>query len=355
MSSLAYPVPRHVVEALGEAWAEAESIVTNGPFRLEAWRLTESIVLERNPMYHGRFSGNVERVEMCLLPDPFALLAEYEDDNLDVLDLSRLAPPVRDRARQQHPGEHISVQMPVTRYIEFDVSRAPFDDVRVRRAFVLATDRHRLADVILRGYSLPATGGLLPPGMPGHSAGIGLLYDPEQARQLLAQAGYPGGRGFPPVEALGADFTVGWREYLQSQWRENLGVDVLWEPIEWSEIMRRRGPPPHLLCSGWIADYPDPDSFMRGRLMYQERLKHWTRWRNATYERLVETARRLINHDERMELYRQADKILVEEAPILPLHHPMDVLLAKPWVTRYPTSPLLVEQYYGKDVIIEPH
>jgi ABC-type transport system substrate-binding protein len=70
---------------------------------------------------------------------------------------------------------------------------------------------------------------------------------------------------------------------------------------------------------------------------------------------LVETARRLMNHDERMELYRQADKILVEEAPILPLHHPMDVILAKPWVTRYPTSPLLVEQYYGKDVIIEPH
>jgi ABC-type oligopeptide transport system substrate-binding subunit/DNA-binding SARP family transcriptional activator len=354
MASLAYPVPRHVVEVLSGAWAEAETIVTNGPFRLKAWQPAESIVLERNPTYHGRFSGNVERVEIGLLPDPFARWAEYEADNLDVFNLSRLAPPERDRARQQHPGEHISVQMPVTRFIDFDVSRPPFDDVRVRRAFVLATDRHRLADVILRGYSLPATGGLVPPGMPGHSAGIGLPYDPERARQLLAQAGYPGGRGFPPVEALGADVTVGWREYLQAQWRENLGLDIPWEPIAWSDIMRRRGPPPHLLCGGWGADYPDPDSFMRGCLMYQDRFKHWTRWRDASYERLVQKARHLMNQAERMELYRQADKILVEEAPILPLHHPMEVLLVKPWVTKYP-PPLIVEQFYAKHVVIEPH
>jgi ABC-type oligopeptide transport system substrate-binding subunit/DNA-binding SARP family transcriptional activator len=354
-ASFAYPVPRHVVEARGAAWADAESIVTNGPFRLKAWQPTESIVLERNPTYHGRFSGNVERVEMCLLADQLARWAEYEADNLDVFNLSRLAPSERDRARQQHPGEQFSVQMPVTRYIDFDVSRPPFDDVRVRRAFVLATDRHRLADVILRGYSLPATGGLVPPGMPGHSAGIGLPYDPERARQLLAQAGYPAGRGFPTVEALGADANVGWREYLQAQWRENLGVDIPWQPIEWSEIMRRRDAPPHLFYGGWIADYPDPDTFMRGRLMYQDRFRDWTRWRNASYERLVEKARHLMNHVERMELYRQADRILVEEAPILPLHHPMEVLLVKPWVTRYAISPLLVEQYYGKYVIIEPH
>jgi oligopeptide transport system substrate-binding protein len=353
-ASFAYPVPRHVVEAHGAAWSDAESIVTNGPFRLKAWQPAESIVLERNPTYHGRFSGNVERVEMCLLPDRLARWAKYEAGDLDVFNLSRLAPPERDRARQQHPGEYISVQMPVTRYIKFDVSRPPFDDVRVRRAFVLATDRHRLADVILRGFSLPATGGLVPPGTPGHSAGISLPYDPEQARQLLSQAGYPGGRGFPPVEAFGPEPIEGWRNYLRAQWRENLELDIPWEPIEWSEIIRRRDLPLHLLCAGWIADYPDPDSFMRGLWMYMDRTKHPPRWRNAEYEELVEKARLLMNQAKRMELYRQADRILVEQAPILPLHHPMEVLLVKPWVTKYP-SPLSVEQFYGKHVVIEPH
>jgi oligopeptide transport system substrate-binding protein len=147
---------------------------------------------------------------------------------------------------------------------------------------------------------------------------------------------------------------VGWRDYLRAQWRENLEVDIPWGPIEWSEIMRRRAPPPHLLCSGWGADYPDPDSFMRGRLMYQDRMKHWNRWRLASYEQLVEKARHLMNQANRMELYRQADRILVEQAPILPLHHPMEVFLVKPWVTKYP-SPLNIEQFHGKHVIIEPH
>jgi ABC-type oligopeptide transport system substrate-binding subunit/DNA-binding SARP family transcriptional activator len=354
LASCAYPVPRHVVEARGAAWSDAESIVTNGPFRLKAWQPGESIVLERNPTYHGRFSGNVERIEMRLLPEPSARSAEYEADALDVLDLFHLAPQERDRARQLHSGEYISVQMPVTHQIRFDVSRPPFDDVRVRRALTLATDRHRLADVILRGCSVPATGGLVPPSIPGHSPGIGLRYDPEQARQLLAQAGYPGGRGFPPVEAIGAEPPVGWRDFLRAQWRENLEVDIPWERIEWSELMRGRATQPNLNYGGWIPEYPDPDSFMRGIWMYLD-MMHCDRWRNAEYERLVERARHLMNQAERLELYRRADRILVEEAPLLPLHHPMEALLVKPWVTKYPTSPLDVMRFYGNDVIIEPH
>ena len=112
----------------------------------------------------------------------------------------------------------------------FDVNRPPFDDPRVRRAFVLATDREMLADVALRGYVFPATGGFVPPGIPGHSPGIGSPYDPEGARQLLAEAGYPDGRGFPVVGALlpRAAITLAGCEYQQAQWQENLGVEIVW-------------------------------------------------------------------------------------------------------------------------------
>jgi len=346
-----FPVPRHVIEAHGEAWTEVGNIVTNGPFRLEAWQPDESLVLIRNPGCHGRFTGNVERVELCLLPEWSARLALYEADRLDVLSLYRLPPPERERVRQRHPGEYISVPELATFYIRFDVSRPPFDDPQMRRAFVLATDRERLADVVLRGYEFPATGGFVPPDMPGHSAGIGLPYDPGQARQLLAEAGFPGGRGFPMVEALVPDPLVPRSEYLQAQWWESLGVEILWESREWSLFLDRMDrEPPHLSLDGWGADYPDPDNFLRVGL---PRIRD--RWRNEAYDRLVEEARRLTDQGKRMELYQQADRILVEEAPIMPLTYPQEGLLVKPWVRKYPTSPVAIEYFWGKDVIIEPH
>jgi len=349
--TLMVPAPRHVVEAHGERWTEAGKIVTNGPFALEAWQPGESMVLVRNPAYHGRFTGNVERVELCLLPDWSARLEMYEADGLDVLSLYRLPPPERNRARQRHAGEYISVPEMGTFYVAFDVGRPPFDDVRVRRAFVLAMDRETLADVVSRGYVAPATGGFVPPGMPGHSAGIGLPYDPDQARQLLAEAGYPDGRGFPPVEALVPEVLVPESEYLQAQWRENLGVEIPWEAMEWSVFLDRllEVGPPHVLLAGYAPDYPDPDSFLRTSSIQR------TQWRNEAYDGLVEEARRVMDQRERMRLYRQADKMLVEKAPIIPLTYSRGHLLAKPWVKRYATSPMGIETWFGKDVIIEPH
>jgi oligopeptide transport system substrate-binding protein len=229
-SHATYPVPRHVVEAHGESWTEAGNIVTNGPFRLESWQPGDSLALVHNADYHGQVLGNTQRVELTLLPlrEWPATLDMYEADQLDViLRLWHIPPMERDRIRLRHAGEYVSVPALHTGYVGFDASRPPFDDPRVRRAFVLATDTETLANVINRGYWSPATGGFVPPGMPGHSPGIALPYDPERARQLLAEAGYPNGDGFPVVDALtfhGIETSV---EYLQTQWRENLGVEIL--------------------------------------------------------------------------------------------------------------------------------
>ena len=347
-----YPVPRHVVEAHGEAWTKVENIVTNGPFRLEAWQQGESMVLVRNPEYHGRFRGNVHRVELSLLADWSARLELYETDGLDILDLLGFPPLEVDRARQRHAGEYVSTPWLRTTYVGFDVSRPPFDDVRVRRAFALAVDRATLANVVLRGYHFPATGGFVPPGMPGYSAGIGLPYDPEQARQLLAEAGYPGGRDFPVVEALTPPVAFGHEinEYLQAQWRENLEVETAGETVEWATFFDRRSRRalPHIFLIGWSVDYPDPDSFLRA-----SPIRRYTQWRNAAYDRLVEEARRVTDEEERMKLYGQADRILVEEAAIVPLTYLRAHLLVKPWVSKYPTP--ATGRRFWKDVIIEPH
>jgi oligopeptide transport system substrate-binding protein len=286
-----FPVPRHVVRVHGNAWTSLDHIVTNGPFRLATCERGKSMVLDRDPAYSGQFTGNLERVECLFLSgDPARFLRMYEDDQIDIgsgLPLGELA-----RARQRYAGEYVSVPWLSTDFVGFDVSRPPFDDQRVRQAFALATDREMLADVALRGYAFPAAGGLVPLGMPGHSPGIGLSYDPAAARQLLAEAGYPGGRGFPAIKCLARDdpgFDLSC-EYLQAQWLENLGVEIAWRQIEWGSFYQRMSEEvPHMWMVSWWADYPDPDDVLR--------IQWWVIrvWQSAVYNRLVERARRVMN------------------------------------------------------------
>jgi ABC-type oligopeptide transport system substrate-binding subunit/DNA-binding SARP family transcriptional activator len=345
--SACYPVPRHVVEAHGESWTKVENIVTNGPFRLEAWSPGRSITLSRNSEYHDRFTGNLEYVELHLhRMEPAAKLEMYEADDLDILDVPSLEV---DRARQKHAGEFISFPTLYTEYVGFDTSRPPFDDPRVRRAFALAIDRETLANVAFKGYVSPATGGFVPPGLPGHSAEIGLPYDPERARQLLAETGYAEGRGFPDIDSPTRRAVLPHPEYLQTQWRENLGIEITWDVMEWATYLERLEEPPHIFLMGWLADYHDPDNFLRVGL-WRERV----RWQNEVYDKLVEEARRVTDQGARMQLYRQAERILVEEAAIIPLYYGRQHLLVKPWVSKFlPTSAAGRPRW--KDVLIEPH
>jgi oligopeptide transport system substrate-binding protein len=344
-----YPVPRHAVEAHGENWTQLEHMVTNGPFRLECWEPGHSMILTRNPDYPGEFTGNVERVTLILNKDKAAdQTALYEADHLD---LAYLWPsPEGDRLRQRHAGEYFSGPSLYTQYIGFNVNQPPFGDPRVRRALAMATDKETLASETLAGYDFPATGGLIPPEMSGHSPGIGLPYDPERARALLAEAGYPDGRGFPEVQGM---TNPGHKKLacdaLRIQWRHNLGIDIVWQSLEWSHLLERlyQEPPP-LFAVGWGADYPDPDNALRMSTHSQ-----WTGWHNPTYEQLLEEAKYIADREKRMALYQQADGILIEDAAIVPIYYGRNHMLIKPWVHKLSLS--VMNWYLWKDVIIEPH
>jgi oligopeptide transport system substrate-binding protein len=338
-----YPVPQHVVEAYGEAWTEPGNLVTNGPFLLESYLPGECITLVRNPAYHGRFPSNLQLVEMKL-DVPMAssgALEMYESDDLDIAFLDEVTFP----ARHRYVEDYVSEPEPGTIFVGFDTSRPPFDDLRVRRAFVMSVDKERLVDEVLGGYYYPATGGLVPPVLPGHSPGIGLPYDPDQACHLLAKAGYPKGRGFSMLEL------VYWRlpnvlKYLKAQWLRNLNVDVTIEMMEYTKLMKEPRSS-KLLCGGYFSDYPDPDNFLR--VCVQRYVPHW---RNETYERLLEDARRSSDQGNRVPLYQAADKILIEEAVIMPISHFTSNRLVKPWV-KVPGRGAGI--WYLKDVILMPH
>jgi oligopeptide transport system substrate-binding protein len=308
------------------------------------------MIFSRKPDYHGRFRGNLQCVELYFTGEnPSAKLKMYETGDLDIFDLAVLPPLEMDQARYRHAEEYMPYPVLNTSYVGFNVSQQPFIDRRVRRAFAMAIDRKALVDVILKGYQIPATDGLIPPAMPGYSAANGLPNDRDRSGQLLAEAGFQGGRGFPELDLLALPESLPVCQYLQAQWQANLGVKVGYQITErglFFDRLNREPPPMHIW--GWVADYPDPDNFLR-----VGHFRHYTRWRNEAYDRLVEDARRVIDRGKRMQLYAHADRILVEEAPIVPLAHEARHLLVKPWVSKFPTS--ATRRWFWKDVIIEPH
>ena len=225
------------------------------------------MILARNPNYHGRFTGNLESVELILRESgqstDIEMLEKYENDLIDVV---VFASSEVNRVRQRYAGEYRKAPRLITMYLQFDISRPPFDDVNVRRAFVLATDRDALVKAC-RADCFPATGGFVPPGMPGHSPGIGLPFNPKQARQLLSEAGYSRGLDFPIVECVTLPDRVDIGNNLQEQWRKNLGVKIKWESMERHAFLSKLSEQsPHLFILGWRADYPDPDNFLRARI-----------------------------------------------------------------------------------------
>jgi ABC-type oligopeptide transport system substrate-binding subunit len=283
--------------------------------------------------------------------DPDVLLEMYADDHLDLFELGWLPLGKWDRVRQRYAEEYLTGPLLNTSFVGYDTTRPPFDDPRVRRAFALATDRESLANVALRGYATPATGGLVPPGMPGHVEGIALPFSPAEARQLLAEAGFPGGRNFPAVEALSWEghWPTAKIRHLQATWCENLGVEIRWEQIEWNRFNERMySEVPSIWMAGWIADYPDPDSFLRASGWRAQ-----TGWTNAAYDELVECARRQNEQGERMRLYERAEKILLKEVPVHPLNYVRFHMLGKPWVKNFRIPPM--GSVNCEEIIIEPH
>lgn len=330
-AAIAYPLPRHVVERNGADWWKPEHIMSNGAFRLIEFSKGQA-VYERNPAYFGEFHGNIDRIEVefCEKSKRLELYLENRYDRASFDELPRESAMI-----QIPPDERIFARTLAMHYILFLPNHPPLDDVRVRRALILALDRRRLTERAGLPIEAAAWGGIVPPGMPGHSPDIGLPFDVQEARRLLGDAGYPDGVNFPVLQ-LGYPF--GDMEEILRQWRDYLGITVnailRGAHHEESEIL-------DMYHDGWLADYPDPDSFLRNSLVYL-RLSRWGGWQDKDYDQLVNKAAHTTDRGNRMSMYRQADRMLViDQVLVAPLSYSFETLtLAKPWLENPEPSPL---------------
>jgi oligopeptide transport system substrate-binding protein len=345
-----FPVPRHIVERYGVAWAEPDNFVGNGPFQLVSWEERRPLILERYPDHHRRYAGNVERIEILISTDSELCQMLYEANELDILNFHWFSSKEKSAAARKHASEYLTWPELTTIYLKFDTSKPPFDSRQVRQALALAIDKQRLAAVNCLGQVTPASGGLVPPGMPGHVPDLAPAYDLEAARRLLAEAGYPGGQDFPRTTVLVDTFWSTFLDPVLEQWALNLGIEMDRDFIkrywDWSG-----GPIPHIIGGGWRLDYPDPDNFLRAGMSSNFTPELVLKWQDGEYDDLLERARRLMDQRERMALYRQAEQILVREAPIIPLIYNRSHFLVRPWITNFRQS----GEHFFQDIIIEPH
>ncbi|MBN1887985.1 MAG: AAA family ATPase [Thermoflexales bacterium] len=340
-----YPLPRHRWPPPRSPEEEPEGWVGNAPFRLAAWRPGERVVFERNPYYCGRSDGNVDRVETLYWKNGMNAVELYQAGELDVCEVNRVE-EVTAFERIVPPECWLHKPGLYTRYCGL-LPTPPLDDRRVRRALALAVDRSRLAAIVSETTARLAWGGYVPPGMPGHSPELAPPYAPEQARTLLREAGYAGGRALPTLRCVLFSPEDPLALALAAQWREALGVECVMERRLLSSLSSQlQDDPPHLFINSWLADYPDPHNFLAQGLV------GLNTWQAPSYWAKVAQAAGTLDVRKRMALYHELDRQLVaEDALCIPLTYQRNSFVLGPHVRRFFVWPVAYASF--KDVVME--
>jgi oligopeptide transport system substrate-binding protein len=304
----------------GSRWTRAGNLVSSGPFLLKEWTPNKRIVVARNPYYWDAGRVKLDGIEFYPIDDQNVEERMFRTGQLDLT--YDFLPAKIDGYRRDHPEElRIDPWLGIY-YFNFNVTRPPFTDARIRRAFALAVDREELVKDVMRGGQLPAYA-VSYPGVLGYAPRAQLTGGVPEARRLLAEAGFPGGRGLPKIELLynpNQEYNRSVVEAIQAMWRKNLGVEVTLANQEWKVYLDSMQTGHYQVArAGWIADYPDPHVFLE---IYETgNGNNYPRWSNAEYDRLLHESLRAPNEAARYEIYQQMDAILVRECPVLPLFY----------------------------------
>ncbi len=315
------PVHSQARGTLDGQWMRPGRLISNGAYRLDLWRVNDRVRLSRNPWYWNRDAVAMDTVDIFPTSNATTAFNLYHTGTADLMLDKNLTPvSLLDELRKRQ--DFHSAPFLATFFLRFNATRPPFNDPRVRKAFSHAIDRERIVERITRAGEEPASS-FTPPGAGGYAPPSGPQLDLKAARALLAEAGYPGGAGFPRVTYLYNSSEL--QDYIAVEIKEmlraTLGIDLVLRNIEWKVYLNAMDQLEYDICrSSWVGDYNDPNTFLD--CFVTDGGNNRTGWSNARYDELIAAAAREVDPQRRHDIFREAERLLVsEQAAIAPVYH----------------------------------
>jgi oligopeptide transport system substrate-binding protein len=320
-----FPVHQATILAHGDMdqaisqWTRPENWVGNGPFKLTKWQINQEIVVEKNPNYWDASNIKLNGIHFYPITDQQAEVRAFRAGQIHLTYSPQMAIEKVAYYQEHHPDLLRVTPTYASYHYEFNVTKPPFDNKLVRQAFALAVDRQTLVERVTKAGERPSYS-LIPHDPEGYSPKTLFHYDPDKAKQLLADAGYPNGEGFPEVELL-YNTQDNHRKIalaLQQMLANNLGVKITLQNQEWKVYLNTKKNLEHQIArGGWIADYLDPSNFLD--ILGSESGNNDTGWKNAAYDKILRDIMQTRSTEERYALFEQANAMLAEEMPVLPV------------------------------------
>ena len=312
-----HPVHRQSLEEYGDReFTKPGKIVGNGPFLLKERRIRDRLRLVKNETYWNAQNVQLKSVDVLAIQSETTSLNMYLNGQLDwdTKPPNTLIPLLKER------DDFVSTPFLACYFYRINTSKPPLDNPLVRRALNMAIDKQTIVDSIVKGGQVPARS-FVPPGMNGYQSGYCGEFDVEEAKRLLAEAGYPNGKGLPTIEILynTADSHRDIAEVIQQDWKKNLGVDVSLRNLEWGTYLDTLRVGDYMVSrSGWIGDYADPNTFLD--MFVTDGPNNQTRWSNSSFDEGIEKAKYESDPVRRMAIFRQIEQTLMDEQPIIPIY-----------------------------------
>mgnify|MGYP001221265555 FL=1 len=351
-----FPVHQATIEKFGRAdergtrWSYEGNLVGNGPYKLEEWKINRHITVTKNPYYWDE--ANVSINSIVFKPVDNAV-TEERMFRAGALHVTSSIPADKIAIYQEKSAPELKISPYLgTYFYRLNINTPQLQDKRVRRALGMAIDRKQLVDNITKGGQIPAYT-MTPPGTMGYFPESTLNFDPEAAKRLLAEAGYPNGEGFPPIEIL-YNTNEGHRKIavaLQEMWKNYLNIDIKLLNQEWKVYLATESAGDYQISrGGWIGDYVDPNNFLDMFLCNGGNNR--TGWCNEEYDRLIlEVAPSQSSHEQRLKIFQQAETMLLEDMPIIPVYTYTSIKLLHPSVRNFDDN--ILNQAMYKDLYLD--
>jgi oligopeptide transport system substrate-binding protein len=332
-------------------WTRPGRIVGNGPFVLTDWKVNYQVVMKKSPTYWDATNVHLQEIHFYAMENQDAEERAFRAGQLHV---NFILPSTKiDRYQREHSKLLQIVPHLATYFYRFNVTKPPLRDRRVREALNIAIDRESLVRNVTRGGQLPASS-VVPPGTAGYTSRTALSTNLARARQLLREAGFPEGQGFPPIQILYntmEDHRL-IAEAIQQMWKNNLGIDARLVNEEWKVYLDSMHQLKYDVArGGWVGDYVDPNTFLD--CFVTDGGNNDTGWSNAEYDRLIKEAAHTRDPAERYEIFHRAEAILMTELPILPIYYYTRVYVQRPELRGW--YPTLNDSHPYKFVDLDEH